>query len=98
MENVKYIEEPPTKEIESDEFYELVLNFCTFICLLKNKKMNFPSIFVEIIKDRDILTLYTEFCGFSDERDAVREFMEIDDSIIRSKYLKKFINQNNGIE
>ena len=89
-------EESPLHHIQDNEYYGLVLNFCTYMCMVKNKKMNFPSIFVEIIKNPDILSLYCDFCGFSDEREAVRAFMEIDDSIVRSKFLKKYINQKNG--
>lgn len=91
----KFLEESPVNEIECDEYHELVLNFCTFLCILKNKKMNFPSIFVEILKDEGICELYVDFCGFSSKRDAIREFMKIDDSIVRSKFLKKYINKIN---
>jgi len=96
MSNVKYIEDSPICQLERDEYYGLVLNFCSYVCMVKNKKMNFPSIFVEIIKNQDMLDLYCNFCGFSDERKAMLEFMQIDDSIIRSKFLKKYINQRNA--
>lgn len=96
MSEIKYVEESPVRNMENDEFYELMLNFCTYVCMIKNKKMNFPSIFVEIIKNPDMVDLYCKFCGFSDQREALKAFMEVDDSIIRSKFLKKYINQNNG--
>ena len=91
----KYIESSPLEEILDEEYHDMVLNFCTYVCILKNKKMNFPSIFVEILKDRDIYEVYLDFCGFDDEREGMREFMKIDDSIVRSKFLKKYINQQN---
>ena len=96
MSDIKYIEESPMCQVQKEEFYDLVLNFCTYVCMVRNKKMNFPSIFVEIIKSQDMIDLYCDFCGFSDEREALRAFMEIDDTIVRSKFLKKYINQKNG--
>jgi len=84
----------PYEELRDEEFYRLVLDFCTFVCLVKNKKMNFPSIFVEILRDNDILDVYVKYCGCEDKREAILEFMKIDETIIRSKYVKKYINQN----
>ena len=86
--------ETPVEDIEREEYFGLLLDFCTFVCILRNKKMNFPSIFVEVLKDRAILDAYLEFCGFTDERDGLREFMRVDESITRSKFVKKYINQN----
>jgi hypothetical protein len=88
----KFIEASPVKDIEDTEFYDLLLNFSTYVCLLNNKKMNFPSIFVAIITDADIKECYMEFCGFDDEREALLAFMQVDDSVVRSKFLKKVIN------
>ena len=90
----KFTEKSPADELQDEEYYDLIINFCSFVCLLKNKKMNFPSIFVEVIKNPVILHLYIDYCGFDDSREAMREFMKIDESIVRSKFLKKYINQN----
>jgi hypothetical protein len=88
----KFIEASPVEDIEDEEFYGLLLDFSTYVCLKENKKMNFPSIFVAIISDEDILGCYMDFCGFDDKREALLAFMRVDDSVIRSKYLKKVIN------
>lgn len=88
----KFVEKSPISDIEEEEFYSLLLNFCTYVCLKYNKKMNFPSIFVAIINNKDMLKCYMDFCGFNSEREALLAFMGVDDSIIKSKYLKKVIN------
>lgn len=90
----KYVEDSPLETIQDDEFFNLILDFCTYVCIVKNKKMNFPSIFVEVLKDKKIYRLYLEYCGFEDEREAIKEFIKIDDSIARSKFLKKVLNKN----
>jgi len=79
-------------ELELNEYNELVIKFCVLVCIIKNKKMNYPSIFVTIIGDDDLMELYLEFCGFSCEREGVLQFLKFDESIIKSKFLKKIIN------
>jgi hypothetical protein len=89
-----FFEKSPLDELESNEYNELVIKFCSLVCILKNKKMNYPSIFVTIISDNDLMQLYVDYCGFTCERDAVLQFLNFDESIIKSKFLKKVINRN----
>lgn len=90
----EFTDKSPIDELQDEEYYNLIINFCSFVCILKNKKMNFPSIFVEVIRNPMILESYIDYCGFDCARDAMREFMKIDESIVKSKFLKKYINQN----
>lgn len=89
---LEFVERSPLEELESREYYKLILTFCTYVCIIKNKKMNYPSIFVTVIEDDDILDAYIKFCGFEEEREAILEFMKFDESIIKSKFIKKVIN------
>lgn len=86
------VEKSPLEELESREYYDMILTFCTYVCMIKNKKMNYPSIFVTVIEDDTLLDAYIEFCGFDEEREAILEFMKFDESIIKSKFIKKVIN------
>lgn len=92
----EFFEKSPLDELELSEYNELVIKFCVLVCLIKNKKMNYPSIFVTIISDDDLMDLYVEFCGFSSKREAVLQFLRFDESIIKSKFLKKVINNGTG--
>jgi|AntRauTorcE11898_2_1112593.scaffolds.fasta_scaffold104078_2 hypothetical protein len=85
-------EKSPLEELEFNEFHEMILKFCTYVCMLKNKKLNYPSIFVAIVEDKGLLELYTEFCGFDNTRDSILEFLKFDESITKSKFIKKVIN------
>lgn len=87
-----FFEKSPLEELESKEYHDMILTFCTYVCIIRNKKMNYPSIFVSVIEDKTLLDLYIEFCGFDDSRDAIMEFMKFDESIVKSKFIKKVIN------
>jgi hypothetical protein len=92
--NNTFFEKSPLDELENIEYHDMILNFCSYVCILKNKKMNFPSIFVTVIEDKQLLQTYIEFCGFDDEREAILEFLRFDESIVKSKFLKKIINRS----
>jgi hypothetical protein len=91
--NESFFEKSPLDELEYLEYHDMILNFCSYVCILKNKKMNFPSIFVTVIEDATLMQIYVDFCGFDDDREAVLEFLKFDESIVKSKFLKKVINK-----
>ena len=94
MQQILFFEKSPLDELENEEYNDLVIKFCSYVCQIYDKKMNFPSIFVKIIEKPEIFEAYVEFCGFDSPKEAVLQFLKFDESIIKSKFLKKIINQN----
>lgn len=88
------IEEISPQEILLDrEFFGLLEKYCSLICILVNKKLNIPTIFVHTVQTPEYLDFFKEFCGFESDIEALREFLKYDNSIITSKFTKKIFNQ-----
>lgn len=90
---IEFNDNSPLDELEKEEYNNIALKYCSFICILTNKKMNFPSIFVQIMETPQYFDMYKKVCGFENDVDAVREFLYLDESIVKSKFLKKIINR-----
>ena len=82
----------PTFNITDQEFRTLFLNFCTFVCIIHNKKLNLANIFLFLLKEPKALTLYKSMCDFDTNFDAIKSFLEYDTSLHKSKYIKKYLN------
>lgn len=82
----------PYEHITNDEFVEIIEKFSSFICILENKKMNMPSVFVCLIENEDYFRIYMRLCGFDDPREAVMKFLNYDHSISKSKFINKIKN------
>jgi hypothetical protein len=86
----------PRNHICEYEFKALFLRFCTLVCILHNKKLNLANIFLLVLKEEKIKQLYMDICEFDCEYEALRTFLEYDNSLHKSKYIKKYLNARNG--
>ena len=82
----------PRNKICDFEFKTLFLRFCALVCILHNKKLNLANIFLLVLKDREIKTLYMSMCEFDYDYEALKAFLEYDSSLHKSKYIKKYLN------
>ena|SRR6056297_49316 len=93
MENDILIEDKnPYDIITNEEFVDIIEKLSSFICILENKKMNMPSVFVCLIQNYEYFEIYMRLCGFDDPREAARKFLEYDHTISKSKFIKKITN------
>lgn len=90
--NMGFEEKSPYDIITDDEFVTIVERLSSFICILENKKMNMPSVFVCLVQNHKYFEIYMKLCGFDDPREAVRKFLEYDHSIAKSKFINKITN------
>lgn len=84
--------EKPYTQICDAEFKKLFLNFCSFICIIKNKRLNLANIFLLVLKEEKIRTIFKSVCEIDNDYDAVQKFLEYDPSLYKSKYITKYIN------
>lgn len=87
-----FYSETPSNNMETNEYHSILIKFITFVILVNNKKTNLPSLFNQIFEDKELFDLYKKMCGFDDDIDAVREFLYFDESISKSKFIKKIVN------
>ena len=85
----------PVFQAYQDEFAHLFLCFCSFVCLLYNKKLNLANLFILVMKDDDIRALYKSFIDCDEDYEALKLFLEYDQSLYKSKYIKNYLNKIN---
>ena len=69
-------------------------SFCSYICIIRNKKMNVASIFIETLQDEYVQEIFMKLCDHKNKYEAVRSFLTIEPSLQKSKYIKRYINKN----
>ena len=77
----------PVSRIYEQEFNNNLLSFCTFICLLFNKRMNLPNIFIVLLKYDDIRATFKELIEIDNDYEVYKLFLEYDPSLYKSKYI-----------
>jgi len=91
------IKADPSQRLVQYEFKERFLCFCSMICILYNKKHNLANIFLLLLKEKKIMELYMTVCDFDTEYSALKNFLEYDSTLHKSKYIKKYLNAQNGV-
>ena len=84
----------PISKIEDEESKNLFIIFCSLVSILNNKKINLANIFLLLLKAKKVLELYMRVCEFDTEFEGLKYFLEYDNSIHKSKYIKKYLNSS----
>jgi hypothetical protein len=80
----------PSSEIIEEETNHLFLCFCTFVNTLKGKKLSVQNVFVETLKDEKLKNIFKMILSLETDQEVVREFLNFDPSIAKSKFVTKF--------
>jgi len=48
----------PVSRAYENESTRMFLSFCSFVCIIKNKKMNLPNIFLWVLKDANLRQVF----------------------------------------
>ena len=56
-----------------------------------------PNIFIEILRNDNIRCIYKRLCDFDTDYEAISKIIEIEPSVIKSKYIKKFLNNKQTV-
>jgi hypothetical protein len=76
--------------VESDH---LLLCFCSFVCILHNKKLNLPNIFLLLLENKNYRNLFQYMTGIDNDYDMFARFIEYDPTLSKSKYISKYLNR-----
>jgi len=69
---------------------------CSFICLLKNKRLNYANILIILLQEERFIELFKNLCSFESDIDCIKYFLECDPNIYKSKYIKRFLKSYHG--
>jgi len=87
----------PSSRLKEEEFRQDFLCFCSLMCIIHNKKLNLANIFLLLLKNKKIMNLYMNMCEFESEYTALKTFLEYDNTLHKSKYIKKYLNSINKV-
>lgn len=79
-------------EQEQKQKEHIFHSFCSFVSILNNKKMNYASVLLTYIQDKKIRDLFKTLQNVDSDMAAIRIFLENDQTLHKSKYVMKFIN------
>jgi hypothetical protein len=86
----------PVHCISEEELDRAFLVFCSYMCVLHNKKLNLANIFLLLLKSENIKNLFKGMTDLDSDYDCVRYFLERDPSLHKSKYIKNYITQRDN--
>jgi hypothetical protein len=81
---------------EKKENEHIFLCFCSLICILNNKKLNLPNIFLLVLKNETYKNLLKYLLTIDNNYDLFKYFIDYDSSISKSKYISKYLNSSQG--
>ena len=78
--------------ITQKETNHLFLCFCSYICIINNKKLNLPNILLLLLKTLHYRIIFQELLSVETNLEIVQTFIKYDPTICNSKYLSKYLN------
>jgi len=84
----------PVTNLYNKEAEHIFYSFCAFVCILHNKKLNLANIFLIVLKTPPIREVYKTLCDHDNDYDALKMFFRYDQTLHKSKYIKKYLNQH----
>lgn len=84
----------PVTNLYNKEAEHIFYSFCAFVCILHNKKLNLANIFLIVLKTPTIREAYKILCDHDNDYDALKMFFRYDQTLHKSKYIKKYLNQH----
>ena len=85
----------PVEKAYHTEYRHQFLSFCTLCCMLKNKKLNLANIFLLLLQEPELRSIFKEMCEIESDYTALKKFLEYDISLHKSKYIKNFLEATN---
>ncbi len=80
--------------IHREETDHLFRSFCSFVCIVSNKKYNLANILLLYLQNKNIKNLFKAILDVDSDVSAVRIFLEFDPSLCKSKYIMKYLNSH----
>ena len=75
---------------EQDKYFRI---FCSYMCILNNKKLNLANIFLLLLDNASIRELFKQMCDFETDYDCLKFFLQRDPTLHKSKYIKNYLQQ-----
>lgn len=80
----------PAEQMDVDEFEKITLIFGSYICILKNKKLNYLNFLKIIVEDKKIQEAYMQFLEDDSFQNIVRMYINSTPNICKKIFRSKF--------
>jgi len=74
------------------EAEHLFLAFCSFVTLTNTKKMNLANVFLALLQNPPLRSLFKTYCDIETDFAVVQAFLKFDPGLYKSKYVMKYLN------
>jgi len=85
----------PSSNLIEEESNHIFLCFCTFVMNLKGKKLSVQNVFVQTLQDEKLKNVMKTMMSLDSDYELVKIFLDFDPSVAKSKYVTKWINNQN---
>ena len=89
---MNFLQTGSQSRIYEEEFVDNFLRYCSLVCIINNKKLNLANIFILTLKNHYLRNVYKEICDVDIDYEALKLFLEYDNTLHKSKYIKKYLN------
>jgi hypothetical protein len=80
----------PSSALDMSEFEDITLKFGSFVCICKNKKLNFLNFLKLIIEDKKTQKLYCDLLGEYNFQYIIRAYLDCTPSFYKKIFRSKF--------
>jgi hypothetical protein len=80
------------RELEYKENLHLFKTFCSYLCIVKNKKLNMANILLLYLQDKKTRELFKTLLSVVTDFESIKMFLEFDPTLYKSKYIMKYLN------
>lgn len=84
----------PSSGLIRRETEHLVSCFCTFVSLCKGKKLSLQNIFLIVLQEPKMRSILKRSLSIDSDQEVVQLFIDHDPTILKSKYVTKYINSS----
>ena len=88
-----YKETDPGRKQYNEELEHVFYSFCSFVCILNNKKLNIANIFIKTLEEPELFELFMNIGDHRTKYDLARSFFTIEPALQKSKYIKRYISK-----
>ena len=82
----------PSHDIVKRETEHIISCFCTFVSQIKGKRLSLQNIFLVVLQEPRIRGILKDALSVEVDQECIKIFIEHDPSILKSKYITKYIN------
>jgi hypothetical protein len=82
----------PSYNLIEEESNHLFLCYCTFVMILKGKKLSIQNVFIQTLQSEKLKNIFKEILNLDTDFELVKVFLDFDPTIAKSKYVTKWLN------